>query len=75
MVQKLPLDRYDAIVIMSGDGLIHEVFNGFLAHAEPSRAFRTPVTPIPSGSGNALAINLLGLDVRALSPTVHCTRH
>ncbi|KAL1944512.1 hypothetical protein VTO73DRAFT_2942 [Trametes versicolor] len=62
MVEKLPLDRYDAIVIMSGDGLIHEVFNGFLAHAEPSRAFRTPVTPIPSGSGNALAINLLGLD-------------
>ncbi|KAI0362196.1 hypothetical protein OH77DRAFT_1466649 [Trametes cingulata] len=58
----LPLDKYDAIVIMSGDGLIHEVFNGFAAHAEPSKAFRVPVTPIPSGSGNALAINLLGLD-------------
>ncbi|KAI0374974.1 hypothetical protein BV20DRAFT_405217 [Pilatotrama ljubarskyi] len=62
IVQDLPLDKYDAVVIMSGDGLIHEVFNGFAAHAQPSKAFRVPVTPIPSGSGNALAINLMGLD-------------
>ncbi|KAI0636889.1 ATP-NAD kinase-like domain-containing protein [Trametes polyzona] len=62
IVEKLPLDKYDAVVVMSGDGLIHEVFNGFAAHAEPSKAFRIPVTPIPSGSGNALAINLLGLE-------------
>ncbi|KAI0331144.1 hypothetical protein GY45DRAFT_1434203 [Cubamyces sp. BRFM 1775] len=59
---ELPLDRYDAVVVMSGDGLIHEVFNGFAAHAQPAKAFSIPVAPIPSGSGNALAINLLGTD-------------
>ena len=60
---ELPLDRYDAVVVMSGDGLIHEVFNGYAAHAQPAKAFSIPVAPIPSGSGNALAINLLGIDV------------
>ncbi|KAH9901010.1 ATP-NAD kinase-like domain-containing protein [Cubamyces lactineus] len=59
---ELPLDRYDAVVVMSGDGLIHEVFNGYAAHAQPAKAFSIPVAPIPSGSGNALAINLLGPD-------------
>ncbi|OSC99075.1 hypothetical protein PYCCODRAFT_1438681 [Trametes coccinea BRFM310] len=58
----LPLDRFDAVAVMSGDGLIHEVFNGFAAHAEPRKAFRIPVTPLPTGSGNALAVNLLGQD-------------
>ncbi|KAH9856959.1 ATP-NAD kinase-like domain-containing protein [Lenzites betulinus] len=62
IIETLPLDEFDAVVVMSGDGLIHEVFNGFAAHAEPAKAFRTPVTPIPTGSGNALAINLLGLE-------------
>ncbi|PSR74126.1 hypothetical protein PHLCEN_2v10082 [Hermanssonia centrifuga] len=46
---------------MSGDGLIHEVLNGFAKHADPIRAFRTPVAPIPTGSGNGTALNLLGL--------------
>ncbi|KAJ8455326.1 hypothetical protein ONZ51_g12506 [Trametes cubensis] len=64
---ELPLDRYDAVVVMSGDGLIHEVFNGYAAHAQPAKAFSIPVAPIPSGSGNALAINLLGIDVRIFS--------
>ncbi|KAI9070372.1 hypothetical protein FKP32DRAFT_1586212 [Trametes sanguinea] len=58
----LPLDTFDAVVVMSGDGLIHEVFNGFAAHAQPRKAFGIPVTPLPTGSGNALAFNLLGQD-------------
>ena len=28
------------------------------------KAFRIPIAPIPAGSGNATAINLLGLTVR-----------
>ncbi len=63
IVEKLPLDEFDAVVVMSGDGLVHEVFNGYAAHAEPAKAFRIPITPIPTGSGNGLAINLLGLEV------------
>lgn len=62
IIEKLPLDDFDAVVVMSGDGLVHEVFNGYAKHAEPRRAFRTPVTPIPTGSGNGLSLNLLGLE-------------
>lgn len=48
---------------MSGDGLIHEVLNGFAHHADPARAFATPVAPIPTGTGNGLSLNLLGIEV------------
>ncbi|RPD80150.1 hypothetical protein L226DRAFT_590646 [Lentinus tigrinus ALCF2SS1-7] len=62
IIEKLPLDQFDAVVVMSGDGLVHEVFNGYAKHAEPAKAFRIPITPIPTGSGNGLALNLLGLE-------------
>ncbi|KIM58901.1 hypothetical protein SCLCIDRAFT_1050178 [Scleroderma citrinum Foug A] len=52
---------YDAVVVVSGDGLIHEVLNGFLKHARSDKAFCIPIAPIPAGSGNGLSLNLLGL--------------
>lgn len=55
--------NYDAIVTVSGDGLIHEVMNGFAYHKDPRRAFAIPIAPIPTGSGNALSLNLLGFEV------------
>ena len=55
--------NYDAIVTVSGDGLIHEVMNGFAHHKDPRRAFAIPIAPIPTGSGNALSLNLLGSEV------------
>jgi len=54
---------YDAIITVSGDGLIHEVLNGFAHHSDPARAFATPVAPIPTGTGNGLSLNLLGIEV------------
>lgn len=60
IVENSSLD-YDAVVVVSGDGLIHEVFNGFLKHAQSDRAFCIPIVPIPAGSGNGLSLNLLGL--------------
>lgn len=59
----LPLDIYDAVALLSGDGLIHEVFRGFAEHANPVRAFATPIAPVPTGSGNGTSLNLLGLKV------------
>ncbi|KAK0239940.1 ATP-NAD kinase-like domain-containing protein [Armillaria nabsnona] len=56
----LPLE-YDAIVTVSGDGLIHEVMNGFAHHKYPMKAFSIPIAPIPTGSGNGLSLNILGL--------------
>lgn len=61
IVRELDLGKYDAIVTMSGDGLIYEVLNGLAEHKNPVEALRTPITPIPTGSGNGLSLNLLGL--------------
>ncbi|KIJ68916.1 hypothetical protein HYDPIDRAFT_79957 [Hydnomerulius pinastri MD-312] len=60
LAQGMKLD-YDALVIVSGDGLVHEVMNGFAKHAQPEKAFCIPIAPIPAGSGNGLSLNLLGL--------------
>ena len=57
-------EKYDAVVTVSGDGLVYEVLNGFAEHADPMRALRIPIVPVPAGSGNALSLNLLGLQVR-----------
>ncbi|KAG5650770.1 hypothetical protein H0H81_011109 [Sphagnurus paluster] len=62
IAKDLPL-VYDAVVTVSGDGLIHEVMNGFAHHINPRKAFKIPIAPIPTGSGNGLALNLLGIEV------------
>lgn len=55
--------EYDALVSVSGDGLIHEVMNGFAQHPQSAEAFRIPIAPIPTGSGNGTSLNLLGIEV------------
>ena len=65
LAQKIEL-KYDAVLTVSGDGLIHEVLNGVAQHAQPPRALSIPIVPIPTGSGNGLAHNLLGLKVKPL---------
>ena len=58
---------FDAIITVSGDGLVHEVLNGFAQHAESTKAFAIPLAPIPTGSGNALSLNLLGIEVHIVT--------
>ncbi|KAG6907358.1 hypothetical protein DXG01_009242 [Tephrocybe rancida] len=36
--------------------------NGFAHHEDPKKAFSIPIAPIPTGSGNGLSLNLLGLE-------------
>ncbi|KAJ3725910.1 ATP-NAD kinase-like domain-containing protein [Lentinula raphanica] len=62
IAKTLPLIEYDALITVSGDGLVHEVLNGFANHVNPRRALRMPIAPIPTGSGNGLSLNLLGLE-------------
>jgi Diacylglycerol kinase catalytic domain len=59
-------DEYDAILSVSGDGILHELINGFAQHKEPMRAFKIPIVPIPAGSGNGTCLNLVGFEVRML---------
>ncbi|EPQ30626.1 uncharacterized protein PFL1_02150 [Pseudozyma flocculosa PF-1] len=62
VARDLDVDSYDAMAVMSGDGLIHEVLNGLAKRSDAKRALRLPLAPIPAGSGNASAINLLGVE-------------
>lgn len=68
---KLPLNKYDACVCVSGDGLPHEVLNGFALHAEPAKALQTPIAFVPTGSANGTALNLLGFEVLLRSFDLH----
>ncbi|TFK76400.1 hypothetical protein BDN72DRAFT_830967 [Pluteus cervinus] len=53
---------YDALITVSGDGLVHEVMNGFANHEDPLKVFTIPIAPIPTGSGNGLSLNILGIE-------------
>lgn len=61
LARDLALDQYDAVVCVSGDGMLHEVLNGFAVRKDAQTALAVPVAPIPAGSGNAVALNLLGV--------------
>ncbi|XP_011372892.1 sphingosine kinase 2-like [Pteropus vampyrus] len=55
LVQGLSLSEWDAIVTVSGDGLLYEVLNGLLERPDWEEAVKMPVGILPCGSGNALA--------------------
>ncbi|XP_055971467.1 sphingosine kinase 1 [Sorex fumeus] len=52
------LGHWDALVVMSGDGLMHEVVNGLMDRPDWETAIQTPLCSLPAGSGNALAASL-----------------
>ncbi|XP_060906367.1 sphingosine kinase 2 [Labrus mixtus] len=55
LIREIPLQEWDGIIIVSGDGLLHEVINGLMERADWEQAIKTPVGILPCGSGNALA--------------------
>lgn len=71
IVLSMPLDRYDAIVCVSGDGMMHEILNGLAQRSDATEAIKIPVAPIPAGSGNAIAVNLFGNE-QCLDVTLAC---
>ena len=61
IAKNLDIDVYDAIVTVSGDGIIHEVINGFSERPDARTALKkVPLGVIPGGTGNALSICMLG---------------
>ncbi|XP_075946861.1 sphingosine kinase 1-like [Anarhichas minor] len=58
LVKEADLSQWDALVIMSGDGLLFEVINGLLERPDWEEAVRTPLGILPGGSGNALAASV-----------------
>lgn len=55
LIREISLPEWDGIIIVSGDGLLHEVINGLMDRPDWERAIKTPVGVLPCGSGNALA--------------------
>ncbi|XP_068616586.1 sphingosine kinase 2 [Brachionichthys hirsutus] len=55
LIREISLTEWDGIIIVSGDGLLHEVINGLMERADWEQAIKTPVGILPCGSGNALA--------------------
>ncbi|KAG7154183.1 sphingosine kinase 1-like isoform X2 [Homarus americanus] len=58
IVQSLNLAKYSGIVILSGDGLLFEVYNGLFERPDWEQAIQYPIGMIPGGSGNGLARSL-----------------
>ncbi|KAF9914692.1 sphinganine kinase lcb4 [Lobosporangium transversale] len=60
IARDLDIRAYDAIVSVSGDGVIHEVINGLMERPDAIIAHKLPLGAVPGGSGNALSFSLLG---------------
>ncbi|XP_076149045.1 sphingosine kinase 1-like [Alosa pseudoharengus] len=58
LVREADLTKWDALVIMSGDGLLFEVVNGLMEREDWEEAIQTPLGILPGGSGNALAASI-----------------
>lgn len=61
IVETLDVDKFDAVVVFSGDGLFHEAINGLCRRSDAMVVLKKcPLGTLPGGSGNALACSLNG---------------
>jgi len=51
----VPLDGYDGLCVIGGDGSFHELINGLLSRKDQKQI---PIGLIPGGSGNSVALDL-----------------
>uniref|UniRef100_A0A8D0EE47 sphingosine kinase n=1 Tax=Salvator merianae TaxID=96440 RepID=A0A8D0EE47_SALMN len=58
LVREADMSKWDALVVMAGDGLLYEVINGLMERPDWDSAIRKPLCVLPGGSGNALAASL-----------------
>ncbi|CAN8002201.1 unnamed protein product, partial [Ixodes hexagonus] len=62
-IKNLNLRQWSGILVISGDGLLFEVYNGLMERPDWEQAVKIPIGIIPGGSGNGLA--------RSISHTVN----
>jgi sphingosine kinase len=58
-LSQLDLSAIDEIVLVGGDGSIHEAINGLMSRSDWQEAILKPIGVIPAGTGNGLAKTLL----------------
>ena len=59
LVQELDLTKVDGLVIVGGDGTIHDAIAGLMSRKDSRRAIELPLGIIPGGTGNGLSKTLL----------------
>eukprot|EP01135_Chromosphaera_perkinsii_P003587 Nk52_evm45s248 gene=Nk52_evmTU45s248 len=57
-IKEADLKKYDGIITVGGDGLLHEVLNGLLHRDDKKQASKMPLGLLPAGSGNAMVRSL-----------------
>ena len=68
IAEKIDIEAFDVVAACSGDGLPHEIFNGFGKRPDAKKALaKVAVVNIPCGSGNAMSLNLTGTDSASLA--------
>lgn len=67
-VSKLDLANTDGLVIVGGDGTIHDAIAGLMSRSDRSVAIKTPIGVIPAGTGNGLSKTLLEVSGEAYDP-------
>ena len=59
LVRELDLSKIDGLVIVGGDGTIHDAIAGLMSRRDSETAIKTPLGIIPGGTGNGLSKTLL----------------
>uniref|UniRef100_K3WTL1 DAGKc domain-containing protein n=1 Tax=Globisporangium ultimum (strain ATCC 200006 / CBS 805.95 / DAOM BR144) TaxID=431595 RepID=K3WTL1_GLOUD len=56
---EMPLNTYDCVVAVGGDGLLSEVLQGMMKRLDWNEAIKQPLGILPGGSGNGISATLL----------------
>jgi sphingosine kinase len=67
-VSQLDLANTDGLVIVGGDGTIHDAIAGLMSRSDRASAIKTPIGVIPAGTGNGLCKTLLEISGQAYDP-------
>uniref|UniRef100_A0A7S4DHB1 DAGKc domain-containing protein n=2 Tax=Lotharella globosa TaxID=91324 RepID=A0A7S4DHB1_9EUKA len=63
------LDKYESVLIVSGDGLVMEYLNGIMARKDWEQAISKPFGILPAGSGNGLSASIRQVSDEPMDPT------
>lgn len=58
-IKSTHLTRFRSVLVISGDGLLHETVNTILARSDWQEAIEVPLGIVPTGSGNGMAYTLV----------------
>ena len=68
IVREMDLSTTDGIVIVGGDGTIHDAIAGLTSREDSDLAIKTPIGVIPGGTGNGLCKSLLEISEEVYDP-------